>query len=153
MDIMLLKVIKTSVTFIHPSSIQCILHYLIRKLIITSSNVIFNKRAQSVAYMDDINIMVRTLTTAQETFTKLETNAQHIGLKKINYGKTKMIIQLRKLSCLNNIRMGNYNPEVVDNFIYMGGQYYEGSFRRTRNKEKNLVGQHSLFCPAVNMIN
>lgn len=58
------------------------------------SNILINKTVQIAAYADDINIMSRTTTRAQETYTSLKKNASAIG-PEINREKTKILTQTR----------------------------------------------------------
>lgn len=50
-----------------PTLINIALEYVIRKLIMNSSNILFNKGTQAVAYADDVIIMEQTMRVAKET--------------------------------------------------------------------------------------
>lgn len=57
--------------------------------------------------------------------------------------QTKMLIQSRKSSCVNNITVSSDSTEA--RFHISRNQHSKGWFQRSRNHEKNLVGQRSLL--------
>ncbi|KAG8239415.1 hypothetical protein J437_LFUL012751 [Ladona fulva] len=97
------------------------LEHVIRNSGIDTSATLTNKSKQIVGYADDLNILGRSVPSIKEAFGNLETGAKDLNLK-VNEHKTKFLLQSRKHRVGNgqNITIGNYNFEGVNNFTYLG---------------------------------
>jgi len=87
------------------------------------TGTIFNKSSQLLAFADDIDIVGRSLRAITDTFSKLEREANKVGLH-VNEEKTKLLMvaastrtkqQVGTHLCINNKRF-----EVVEEFKYLG---------------------------------
>lgn len=85
------------------------------------NGVIYSKSTMLLAYADDIDIIGRTLEDVKRAFTKIEREASKMGLA-INADKTKLMQAVfRKSLCVDkSVKVGNFEFEVVDDFIYLG---------------------------------
>lgn len=90
---------------------------------IVEKGTIINKSKQSVAYADDIALLARNMSSLKENYIKLEQSAALSGLK-INETKTKYMKMSRNETRRNqqNLTIGEYNLEGVNNFEYLGSE-------------------------------
>ncbi|KAG8233450.1 hypothetical protein J437_LFUL010561 [Ladona fulva] len=96
------------------------LELVIRNAGIDTSATLTNKSKQIVGYADDLNILGRPVPSIKEAFGNLETAAKDLGLT-VNEHKTKFMLQSRKHRVNGqNITIGNYNFQGVNNFAYFG---------------------------------
>ena len=80
---------------------------------INTSNNIFNKSSQVLAYADDIDLIGRTSANVVESFLELEKAANSVGLK-VNGDKTKYMLSTPTHTKIDqNITIGPYSIEVV----------------------------------------
>lgn len=97
------------------------LEYAVRKTGVDVNATLMDRSAQIIEYADDLNILGRSVPAIREIFGNLEKAAKEIGLV-VNEQKTKLMVQSkkRKNQIGQNITIGDYNFEVVDNFSYLG---------------------------------
>lgn len=99
----------------------------------TKDTLLYNS-CQSVAYADDINIMLRSFTSANEIFIKINETANEVGLR-IKENKRKIMPLTRKMTATRrNVTIEGYNFENEDNFICLGVQ-----LMKRRNQLANTV--------------
>jgi hypothetical protein len=73
-----------------------------------------------VGYADDICPLSRNIKAIKETYQELNGAAKEIGLS-INVGKTEAMILTRSITNINQqLRIGDHNIIMVNNFIYLG---------------------------------
>ncbi|KAG8236466.1 hypothetical protein J437_LFUL015472 [Ladona fulva] len=103
-----------------PMLFNLALAHVIRNSGIDTSATLTNKSKQIVGYADDLNILGRSVPSTKEAFGNWETAAKDLGLT-VNEHKTKFMLQSRKHRVGNgqNITIGNYNFEGVNNFTYL----------------------------------
>jgi len=120
---------QTHKGFIQGDGISCsyfniALEKIIRDAEIVTHGTIFNKCQQILGYADDIDIIGWTKEDVEKAFLNLEQNAQQMGLK-VNETKTKYMLATKNDNIRRRatayIKMGRYNFEAVENFIYLGG--------------------------------
>ena len=80
---------------------------------------IFYKSNQILAYADDTVFMGRNRSAVEEVFVPFEREAEKIGLK-ISEEKTKYMIVAKNKQTPENIKIGQYNFEIVKSFKYLG---------------------------------
>jgi hypothetical protein len=68
-----------------------VLEVIVRQANLQTTGTIYNKETQLLAYADDIDIVGRSQSAAQEAYLALEREATKVGLK-INEKKTKYLI-------------------------------------------------------------
>jgi hypothetical protein len=75
------------------------------------------KMNQVVGYADDICLLGRSATSANEVYEEMKITAEKIGLN-INVNKTKAVLQTRAQSGeTERLRIGDHNIQVVDSFV------------------------------------
>ena len=111
---------RTERGFRQGDALSCSFFNILLELIMVSANIntsnnIFNKSSQVLAYADDINLIGRTSAKLVESFVELEKAANSVGLK-VNGDKTKYMLSTPTHTEIDqNITIGPYNIEVVKN--------------------------------------
>lgn len=106
-------------------ALSCVLFNLalemaFRRAGISTSKTLAIGMAQVLGFADDLDIAGRSHAAVEETFTKLEVEAERMGLI-INESKTKyMSTTPRTVQESNTINIGGHSFEVVDEFVYLG---------------------------------
>lgn len=104
-----------------PMLFNLALEYAMRRARADTRATFMEKSVQITGYADDLNILGRSIITIKEAFNNLEEAAKEVGLT-VNEHKTKLVVQCKKRKSRigQNITIGNYNFEVVNNFTYLG---------------------------------
>jgi hypothetical protein len=90
------------------------------------TGTIFNKQTLLLAYVDDIDIVGRSLEAVCDAYLALEAEVAKIGLK-IDKHKTKEMIAAGNRTILTagqTVDFGDMNFGVVNEFVYLGAQQY-----------------------------
>ena len=100
------------------------------------SGIIFYKSVQLLAYVDDIDIIGRTMRDVTTAFSAIERASAKMGLA-ANEGKTKYMLSTSGvvLRMRSEITANNYNFDVVKEFIYL-------STAITTNNDVSMEIQH-----------
>lgn len=92
---------------------------------INTTNIIYNKTSQILAYADDIDVIGRSTSVVTDKFLAIEKAANSVGLK-VNGDKTKYMLSSKHQNRHNDlgthVNMGPHSIEVVKNFIYLGSE-------------------------------
>lgn len=130
------------------SFFNILLEMIMRSARIRTNDDIFHKSIQILAYADDIDIIGRATTDVEQQFLAIDEKASSMGLK-VNGEKTKyMLSSLRQPSHERvgpNVRMGDYNFEVVRNFIYLGTEVTSDNNITTEVKRRIVLANRCLY--------
>ena len=118
-----------------------VLEVVMRKVDINPGGTIYNRMAQIVAYADDIVIISRSLLDMKNCFNQIEEEGRKVGLE-INERKTKYMIASRKnkWNNINNINIGTYQFERVEEFKYLGSLVTEDNRTSKEVNERIKAG-------------
>lgn len=104
-----------------PILFNIVLEKVIREAIDNTGGSIINKSHQVIGYADDINLVARSEREIKESYRKIETQAQKVGLQ-VNEQKTKMLTVKPPRRIGQNFTVEDKNFEVVQQFKYLGVQ-------------------------------
>jgi hypothetical protein len=92
----------------------------IRKLSVNVKGTLKYHTTQIVGYANDICLLSRNIKAIKETYQELKGAAKEIGLS-INVSKTQaMILTCSRTNTDQQLRIGDHNINMVNNFIYLG---------------------------------
>lgn len=144
---------ETKIGFRQGDALSCDFFNICLEKIVRSSGVgtrgtIFNKSAQLLAYADDIDIIGRNQRSVSEVFVRIEEAAGKMGLR-INEDKTKYMIssknEARHRQLGQNVTIGNYNFEVVKEFVYLGGVVDSNNNMSLEVKRRIMLANRAFF--------
>ena len=101
-----------------------IMESIVRKSGVQRTGTIKTKSVQLLAYADDIDIIGHGLRDVTAAFAAIERESAKVGLA-VNEGKTKYMLSKGRENTRpigTHITSGDYNFEVVDEFVYLGPQ-------------------------------
>jgi hypothetical protein len=102
-----------------PNLFNIALKYVIRKLSIRNTSIIFHKTMKLIIYAGDTNIIGRTKRAISELYEELKERANEVGLI-INVDNTKAMVQSRRPAKGRTVTVGDHNIEMVRRFKYSG---------------------------------
>lgn len=115
---------------------------------------IFNKSTQLLAYADDIDIVGRSHRDVTAAFVKIDEAAGKMGLK-VNENKTKYMLSSKKEARHHqlgqNVTIGNYNFEVVKEFIYLGTVVDSSNNMGLEIKRRTMLANNAFFSLSKSM--
>lgn len=124
------------------------LEKIVRSSGANTRGTIFNKSVQLLAYADDIDIIGRNQRSVSEAFVGIEEAAGTMGLR-INEDKTKYMIsskeEARHHQLGQNVTIGNYNFEVVKEFVYLGGVVDSNNNMSLEVKRRIMLANRAFF--------
>lgn len=91
----------------------------IRKSGIQTSGTILNRLVQILGYADDLDIAWRSFRAAEEAFLALDAAARVMGLQ-VNCSKTKYMVTGQEVRPGEEVHIGPYTFEKVNEFTYLG---------------------------------
>jgi Reverse transcriptase (RNA-dependent DNA polymerase) len=96
---------------------------IVRRSKVQTTGSIFNKSIQLLGYADDIDIIGRKMRSLTDAFSRLEREANRIGLH-VNESKTKLMMirpsQRNRALLGKHLEVGDKKFEVVEEFPYLG---------------------------------
>jgi len=97
------------------------LEYAIKRIRVNQDGLKLNGKQQLLVYVDDVNILCRSVHTIKKNIKTVLVGSKEIGLK-VNADKTKYLVISRDQNAgrIHNINIGNSSFERVEEFKYMG---------------------------------
>lgn len=103
-----------------------------------------NKLVMMCAYADDIVIIARNQRALKDTYERLESLANNIGLK-VNMEKTKYMVKSNSSGSAPDIDIGQYKFEAVTEFKYLGVNYHQDGNSTTAISERIQAASKALY--------
>jgi hypothetical protein len=100
-----------------------VLEGIVRRANLQTTDTIYNKETQLLAYADDIDIVGRNQSAVRNAYLALGRETAKVGLK-INEQQTKYMIAARNDKTIRDlgqiVAIGDKHFEVVKEFVYLG---------------------------------
>jgi hypothetical protein len=121
---------------------------IVRRSKVELSGSIFNKSVQILGFADDLDIVGRGIRAVQDAYSKLEREANKIGLF-VNVDKTKLLMVCpsprTKQSVGSHLEINGKKFEVVSEFPYLGALVDDKFITGKEIKRRIVTAQRSVF--------
>lgn len=121
---------------------------VVRRSGVETSGSIFNKSSQLLGFADDIDIIGRNIRSLTDAYSRLEREANKIGLR-VNEDKTKLLMicpsERTKSLVGTHLEIGDKKFEVVGEFCYLGVLVDERFNTSLEIKRRILAAQRAFY--------
>lgn len=130
------------------SFFNILLEMIMKSARIKTNENIYNKSYQILAYADDIDIIGRAKSDVEQQFLAIDEKAKSVGLQ-VNGEKTKYMLSSLRASSQERVgpkvNIGNYDFEVVSNFIYLGTEVTSDNNITSEVKRRIMLANRCLY--------